>query len=337
MSSVRQVRETAAASEDLDVQDARQALRCYGAWPLVRDSYVRFRYGDGFTSARALALQVCLAFVPSVLALAGLAEVLGRTTSARVLQLTLLELTPGTRSDDVVKQTIDNVNQTASGDGGTVALVAGIAAALLSLVTAVGQVERGANRIYGVQRDRPCVPKYLTAARNALAAGVPAVLGVALLVAGRAVGHAMVTEGVWDEGQRGAWELVRWPIGVALAICCVTFLFRCAPRRRQPGWSWLVLGGGLSVGLWLGLTGLLALYVSGSDGLGSTYGPLTAVIALLMWALLTSVSLFLGLAVCAQLEAVRAGSGAPALPDVDEPVTPQPQPRPLADRVPAPR
>ena len=37
------------------------------------------------------------------------------------------------------------------------------------------------------------------------------------------------------------------------------------------------------------------------------YGPLTGVIALLLWAQLTSIAIFLGLALAAQLEAVRAG------------------------------
>lgn len=35
--------------------------------------------------------------------------------------------------------------------------------------------------------------------------------------------------------------------------------------------------------------------------------PLTGVIALLLWAQLTSVAIFFGIAVAAQLEAVRAG------------------------------
>ena len=319
MSSVQRVPETAASRECPGAEDAWIAFRRYGTWPLARDSYVRFRYGDGFTSARALALQVCLAFVPFVLALVGLADVLGRTTSAQVLRLTLLELTPGTRSDEVVRQTIDNVHRTATGDGGTVALVGGVLAALVSLVTAVGQVERGANRLYGVQRDRPCLRKYLLATGSALAAGLPAVLAVALLVAGTPVGRALVAAGVWSEGQRTAWEVARWPVGVLLAVACFTFLFRVAPRRRQPGWSWLGLGGGLAVALWLGLTALLGVYLSAGDVLGSTYGPLTAVIALLLWALLSSVALFLGLAVAAQLEAANAGVEAPALPDPEAP------------------
>jgi len=63
------------------------------------------------------------------------------------------------------------------------------------------------------------------------------------------------------------------------------------------------------------LTGLLALYVARSASFGTTYGPLTGIVALLLWANLSSVALFLGVAFAAQLEAVRAGAPAPALAD----------------------
>ena len=63
------------------------------------------------------------------------------------------------------------------------------------------------------------------------------------------------------------------------------------------------------------LTGLLALYVVKSASFGTTYGPLTGIFALLLWANLSSVALFLGIAFAAQLEAVRAGVPAPASDD----------------------
>jgi uncharacterized BrkB/YihY/UPF0761 family membrane protein len=45
------------------------------------------------------------------------------------------------------------------------------------------------------------------------------------------------------------------------------------------------------------------------------YGPLTAFIALLLWANLTAVALFLGIAFAAQLEAARAGIESAVHPD----------------------
>jgi uncharacterized BrkB/YihY/UPF0761 family membrane protein len=64
----------------------------------------------------------------------------------------------------------------------------------------------------------------------------------------------------------------------------------------------------MSVLLWFVFTGLLALYLDLSSGtFGRTYGPLTGIIAILLWTFLTSLAIYLGLAFAAQLEAVRAG------------------------------
>jgi hypothetical protein len=65
MSSIRRVPETRLLGEgELSADDAWRALRRYGGWHLLRDAVVRFRYGDGFSHARALGLQLCLAAVP---------------------------------------------------------------------------------------------------------------------------------------------------------------------------------------------------------------------------------------------------------------------------------
>ena len=65
--------------------------------------------------------------------------------------------------------------------------------------------------------------------------------------------------------------------------------------------------------------GGLATYVKLSGSFSSTYGPLAGVFALLLWALLSSISLFFGLAICAQLEAMRAGQTEPAYDDPGPP------------------
>ena len=75
------------------------------------------------------------------------------------------------------------------------------------------------------------------------------------------------------------------------------------------------IGAGVSLVLWILFTYALSLYVAHSGSFGSTYGPLTGVMALLLWAYLTSIALFLGIAFCAQLEAVRAGVREPTAGD----------------------
>jgi YihY family inner membrane protein len=196
--------------------------------------------------------------------------------------------------------------------GGTLALWFGLVFALVALTTAMGQVERGANRIYGIQRDRPFPRKYGRAFVMALCAGLPAVLGFVVLLAGAEVSRAV--DAVYDVDARVV-EGLRWPVGVLLVMLSYTVVFKKAPRRYQPGYSWLAFGSAVSLLLWLTFTALLVLYVSKSSTFGSIYGPITGVMALLLWALFTSVALFLGIAFAAQLEAVRGGVRGGAGPD----------------------
>ena len=127
------------------------------------------------------------------------------------------------------------------------------------------------------------------------------------------VGGADVAEAVGLSGVvKGIWTLLRWPLSIAFVIVAFALLFRAAPRRHQPSWSWLAAGSGVSVLLWFVFTGLLALYLDASSGtFGRTYGPLTGVIAIPIWTFLTSLAIYLGLAFAAQLEAVRAGVPGP--------------------------
>ena len=87
MGTAHRVPETVTISGDeLSADDALTALRRYGRWNLVKNSFIRFRYADGFTNARALALQFCLSFIPLVIAVVGLSSALhqekvGRSSS----------------------------------------------------------------------------------------------------------------------------------------------------------------------------------------------------------------------------------------------------------------
>jgi uncharacterized BrkB/YihY/UPF0761 family membrane protein len=95
---------------------------------------------------------------------------------------------------------------------------------------------------------------------------------------------------------------------------------RYSPRRRQPaGWSWLAPAAATSLVLWMGLSSLLSFYLTRSGSFGAVYGQLTSIMALLVWAQLTSLAIFWGFAVTAQVEAARAGVRDAALEDYEAP------------------
>lgn len=291
---------------ELEGDDALETLRSAGRRQLVMDAITRFRAGDGFSHSRALAFQVTLTILPALIAVVGLAAALDQETFTRVVKDTIDSLAPGAAGEiltDALRQGTHNARQ----ESGETAVLAGFTAAFIAGATAMAQVERGANRLYGVERDRPFVRKYGTATLLALSAGALTVLALVVLVGGEALRDNVG----WVRDIDVVWEILRWPIGLALVVAAVALLFELAPRRRQPEPSWLAFGATVSAGLWLVFMGLLKLYLEATDSFGATYGPIAGTIGLLLWSFATSAALFLGLAFAAQLEAVRAGVPAP--------------------------
>lgn len=295
-------------THDLEGDDAAESLREVGIAHLLRDSFDRFRAADGFSHSRALAFQLALTVLPALIAVVGFARDLGQQTFTSILTDTLRDVAPGPASE-VLTQAFEQGSET----GGEAALFAGLAVALISATTAMGQIERGSNRIYGVEHDRPTLRKYGLALALALSAGLATAVAFVVLVPGAALGNALKDATGWGDGLDLAWAIGRWVLGAALVAGAVAMLFRVAPNRRQPSASWLAFGSVVSVILWFAFTGLLAAYVSLVKSFGETYGPLAGIIGLLIWSLLTALALFTGLAVAAQLEAVRAGSPEPRI------------------------
>ena len=300
MSTAASVPET----RDLEGDEAIDTLRNTGVAHLIRDSFIRFRRADAFSHSRALAFQLVLALLPAIIAVVGFANILDQESFSRVLEATFKDLAPGP-AGEVLTQTI----KSGSGNDG-LALFLGLGIAIVSGATAMGQIERGANRIYGVERDRPSVAKYTRATILALSAGVAMVSALILVVAGSELGSALADNG-WSDTLDTIWSIGRWPLGALLVIGAAALLFERSPNRSQPELSWLAFGSGLSVLMWFAFTGILAAYLQVSKDFGDTYGPLAGFIGLMLWALLTALALFAGLAVAAQLEAVRAGKPNP--------------------------
>ncbi|MFE7168223.1 YihY/virulence factor BrkB family protein [Streptomyces sp. NPDC057616] len=301
--------------EELSGDEALTALRRYGGMRLLVDSFARFRYADGFSHARALGFQIVVGLVPLALALVGLATSVHTDAVGRIVERSLGDIVPGTGAE-VIREAFASSRQSAHGDvWSTLALWLGLAFALLNLASAMGQIERGANRIYGIERDRPFTHKYGRALLLATAAGLPMVLGFVVLVAGEPVGDAIATTLGSSADADHWWAALEIPVGLALAWIASAVIFRWSPRRRQPGYTWLAFGSAVHLVLWVVATWLLALYVGESSSFGAVYGPLTAFVALMLWANVTGVALFLGIAFAAQLEAARAGITSAVHPD----------------------
>jgi YihY family inner membrane protein len=290
---------------ELEGDDALETLRRTGWGKLLKDSFRRFRYADGFSHSRALAFQVTLSLLPATIAVVGFATLMHADHFRDVLGQMATRLAPGPAGD--VLLAAFRHGQTAVGGGALRAIVFGLLTALISAATAMGQVERGANRIYGVERDRPTLRKYAVGLLLACSAGLAIVLSLVLVVAGQDISKAIGISGTVGV----LWAVLRWPVAAVLLVVAIALLFRGSPRRHQPAASWLASGSAMAVLLGFVFTALLSLYLGFSSAFGQTYGPLAGMIGVLVWALLMSMAVFFGLAFAAQLEAVRAGAAEP--------------------------
>ncbi len=300
MSSATLVPET----RELTGDDAIVTLRRTGEIQLARDAFVRLRSADGFSHARSLAFLTSLVAIQALIGLVGLASVIHQGSLSRVIDQTIRQTIPGP-AGHVLTTTVTHANLVGAHHHYGAVLI-GLLGSLITASTAMGQVERGLNRVYGIEHDRPLRAKYSRAFVSALGVGTLTLFAFICLALGNDVVRARTPSSVNE-----LWSVLRWPLGVVLIACAVTVMLRWTPRRRQPHLSWLSVASATSVLLWVVSTVALGLFFRFSSTFGSTYGPLAGVVALLLWSLLASVSLLYGAAVAAQLEVVRADTLSP--------------------------
>jgi YihY family inner membrane protein len=291
-------------TRDLSGDDAWAVLHRVGRFRLLKDAFQRMRVADGFSHARSIAFMTALVAVQGVIGLVGLASALNKGGISDVIVATVRRAVPGP-AGQVLTTAVVQAHTTAVQHRYS-AVVVGLIGCLITGTTAMGQLERGLNRIYGVEQDRPTMRKYGLAFIFAVSVGTLAALAFGSLAFGREFFRTTASHGL-----NSAWAVGRWPFGLGLIAVATTVLFRWSPRRCQPRLSWLAFGAGVSVVLWALATAGLGFFFRFSSSFGQTYGPLAGVVALLLWCLLSSVALFFGAAVAAQLEAVRAGEPAP--------------------------
>ena len=104
--------------DELDALDAWHLARRHGLSRIAVESFVRFRYGDGFTNSRALALQACLAVVPFLLALTGLAADIDEERPAEVVAHVVDSLSPGAGDSDALTSAVEKSDESERGRRG---------------------------------------------------------------------------------------------------------------------------------------------------------------------------------------------------------------------------
>jgi membrane protein len=216
---------------------------------------------DILTFGSAIAFQVVSSLAPLLLfglalvGFVGLQETWSQHVEPWVVSHTSAEV------QNVIIQAANKVLSTKRGFW----LTGGAVLTLWEASGAVRAVMSAFDRIYGVQRERSRLRRYLMSFALAIACG-------ACLLAAVLWGFA------WS-GLGGGWlagigtVLLRWPIVLALFAAAVGLLVHFAPAAREP-LPWVSLGTALVVVAWLGTTVVFVLYASHIANYGSVFGPL---------------------------------------------------------------
>lgn len=285
---------------ELTGDDPKETLERVGKKQLLVDAFHRLRAADGTSHSRSLAFMASLIMVQAIVVGLGLATVVGGAGLGSAIADTITAAVPGPASAPL-REALEQAREVGARRE-FLPLLVGLAGLVFTATVALGQIERGLNRIYGIEKDRPTAEKYKRAFVLAVAAG--SLFGAAFVLLGLNWRQA---DG-WLADTNAAWLVLRWPLGLALVAIAFGVLLRYCPNRQQPGRAWLAFGSLVAVVLWAGSTVLLGLAFELASTFPQTYGPLAGVVALLLWTYVSAFAIFYGVAVAAQLEAERASS-----------------------------
>jgi membrane protein len=244
--------------------------------------------------AAGVAFYVLLALFPAIIAGVSIYGLVADPQTVRDQINRLAE----TLSPETAKLIGTQVQQVTSGAGGAlgVATVVGILTALWSASSGMKALITGVNLAYDETEGRKFVKLRGLSILMTLAAMV--VLGVALALI---VGFPAVPDS-WPTVLQWAVAVLRFVLLAVLLLAGLAALYRYAPDRDKPRWSWSSPGSVVATVLWVLASVGFSIYVNAFGNYNKTYGALAGIIILMFWLYLTAFVVLVGAELNAEME-----------------------------------
>jgi membrane protein len=97
-------------------------------------------------------------------------------------------------------------------------------------------------------------------------------------------------------------SILRWPLLAVLLIAGLAVLYRYAPDRDDPKWTWVSWGSGVATLLWILASIGFSVYASSFGNYNKTYGALAGVVILLFWMFLSAFVVLVGAELNSEME-----------------------------------
>ena len=89
---------------------------------------------------------------------------------------------------------------------------------------------------------------------------------------------------------------------ITFVATSLSLLYYFGPCRRSAKWNWITPGSSIATVLWLAASVLLSLYVGHIASYDTSYGPIGAVVGVMMWFWVSAYAVLLGAELNAELE-----------------------------------
>ena len=201
-------------------------------------------------------------------------------------------------SPQTAKLVGDQLIQVTSGANGALgfATVLGILTALWSASSGMKALITGVNLAYDETETR----KFLKLRGLAILLTLGAM--VLLAVAGGTIaGFPPIADNL-PTVLRWLVAIIRFLILGGLLVVALAVLYRFAPNRDQPKWSWVSWGSGIATLLWVLATIGFAIYANFFGNYNKTYGALAGVIILMFWLFLSAFVVLVGAELNTEME-----------------------------------
>jgi membrane protein len=202
--------------------------------------------------------------------------------------------------EDAASLLTTQLNQIVNASGGalTFSLVISIGAALWSASGGTGNLITAVNIAYDEVETRGFVKRKALALGLTLGAIVFVLITLALVAVVPAVLDALPL-GVFGTVLA---QVIRWALLLGVVAGSLAVLYRVAPDRDAPRFSWVTLGSIVVTVLWAVVSLLFSLYVDNFGSYDKTYGAIAGVIVLMLWLYLTCYLVLLGAEINSEAE-----------------------------------
>ena len=267
------------------------------SWPeLLKRTWVDMREDDVTGLAAQLSYYWFLALFPAILFVVALASFFPLTNYLDDLSRGLGPFV----SPQVLELIQDQMRRIADSDHGGL-LTFGILGAIWSSSAALVSIVGALNRAYDITEGRPWWKVRLLAIALTLGLAVMVLLALTLVLVGPQAATWVADQTGLGASLKWAWLVLQWPLVFLLIATAIGLLYYFGPDADQD-WSWLTPGAVLATILWLLISLAFRFYVVTFTDYQTAYGPVGAVIVLLLWLYFTGLAILIGAELNAEIE-----------------------------------